>query len=382
MSICLDHESFEYQSLKNRTDIPGFHFDAICSYYLERYGRFPKLDEIPNTNSINVLNNKLGSSKEVYDNESDVPYHQFTTSKEKLKKLLGIPDLDSLEENFLEEIKQKFIQAYPDLDLISFSKVGNKYTINVRRIASKWFNRKAEFEQNENVFSIVVINNLIEKAIQRFGRKIYKITDLDLASPKWNGLIDRSKTNKAFIYNGDIYINVDHATIEDTLHEFLHLILGSLEQKEGDAYYNLISKIASDEQWLESQLPMFYKPGTKQLDRSLSDVLEELFVREMSKYLTGQKSKIREFESKVQDLIIKDFMSGFNQIFNANYSIDSINITNPLLSFQTSLIDLGNKLESTHFSVNLIEKSTKHRINSNLVSKYLQQFNNIQELCN
>ena len=379
MSICLDHESFEYQSLKNRTDIPGFHFDAICSYYLERYGRFPKLDEIPNTNSINVLNNKLGSSEEVLDIESGVPYHQFTTSEEKLKKLLGIPDRDSLEENFLEEIKQKFIQAYPDLDLISFSKVGNKYTINVRRIASKWFNRKAEFEQNENVFSIVVINNLIEKAIQRFGRKIYKITDLDLASPKWNGLIDRSKTNKAFIYNGDIYINVDHATIEDTLHEFLHLILGSIEQKEGKDYYNLISKIASDEQWLESQLPMFYKPGTNQLDRSMSDILEELFVREMSKYLTGQKSKIQEFESEVQNLILNDFMSGFNQIFGANYSID---MNNPLLSFQTSLINLGNNLESIHFSVNLIEKSTKHRINSNLVSKYLQQFNNIQELCN
>lgn len=375
MSICLDHESFEYQSLKNRTDIPGFHFDAICSYYLERYGRFPKLDEIPNTNSINVLNNKLGSSEEVSDDESGVSYHQFITSKEKLKKLLGIPDLDSLEQRFLE---QKFIQAYPDLDLISFSELNNEYTINVRRIASKWFNRKAEFEQNENVFSIVVINNLIEKAIQRFGRKIYKITDLDLASPKWNGLIDRSKTNKAFIYNGDIYINVDHATIEDTLHEFLHLILGSIEQKEGEFYYDLISRIASDEQWLESQLPMFYKPGTNQLDRSMSDILEELFVREMSKYLTGQKNKIREFESEVQNLILNDFMLGFNQIFDANYSID---VTNPLLSFQTSLIDLGNKLESTHFSVNLIEESTKHRINSNLVSKYLQQFNNIQELC-
>ena len=303
--------------------------------------------------------------------ESRVPYYTFTITGEKLKELLGVPDLNSLE--------QEFIQAYPDLDLISFSKLSNKYTINVKRIASKWFNRKAEFEQNENIFSIVVINNLIEKAIQRFGRKIYKITDLDLASPKWNGLIDRSKTNKAFIYNGDIYINVDHATIEDTLHEFLHLILGSIEQKEGKAYYDLISRIASDEQWLESQLPMFYKPGTNQLDRSLSDILEELFVREISKYLTGQKSKIREFESEVQDLILNDFMSGFNQIFDAKYSIDT---TNPLLSFQTSLIKLGNELESTHFSTNLIEKSTKHRINSNLVSKYLQQFSNIQELCN
>ena len=141
----------------------------------------------------------------------------------------------------------------------------------------------------------------------------------------------------------------------------------------------MISKIASDEQWLESQLPMFYKPGTNQLDRSMSDILEELFVREMSKYLTGQKSKIQEFESEVQNLILNDFMSGFNQIFGANYSID---MNNPLLSFQTSLINLGNNLESIHFSVNLIEKSTKHRINSNLVSKYLQQFNNIQELCN
>ena len=97
MSICLDHESFEYQSLKNRTDIPGFHFDAICSYYLENYGRFPKLDEIPNTNSINILSKKYGDPEINSDESTDIEYFTFIINKSKLESNLNKNNKEDLQ---------------------------------------------------------------------------------------------------------------------------------------------------------------------------------------------------------------------------------------------------------------------------------------------
>jgi len=51
MAICINKNSAQYQSLKNRAGISEFMLDAVCSDYLKRFGRFPYLDELPNSNS-------------------------------------------------------------------------------------------------------------------------------------------------------------------------------------------------------------------------------------------------------------------------------------------------------------------------------------------
>ena len=35
---------------------------------------------------------------------------------------------------------------------------------------------------------------------------------------------------KAFIYNGNIYINTDNATIDSPIHEMLHIVIGGLSR--------------------------------------------------------------------------------------------------------------------------------------------------------
>lgn len=382
MSICLDHESFEYQSLKNRTDISGFHFDAICSYYLENYGRFPKVDEIPNTNSLNVLSNKYKNHTIQKDETTETEYYEYIISKTKLHKDLSITTANK------DNVKSKLIDLYPDLN-IEVLQQNNDYIIRANKIPSKWYVRphtysKIRSDVNTSEFNVTAINHYVQAAMTKLGRNVYTITDIDLASKKWRGIIDKSKTAKAFIYNGDIYINTDHATIEDQLHEFLHLVLGAISKNEGESiYYTLLDYMQSDEQWLKQQLDDFTTINGK-LDRSKIDILEELFVREASKYLTGQQSKISEFNKNIQRKIIEDLIGGFNKLLDADYSIDAnlseVEYNNPLLLFQNTLSHVAQNAGSNIFKENIVEAAEQHRIRANLIAKYLK-FSNITEVC-
>ena len=51
MALCINKNSVQYQSLKNRAGIPEFILEAVSRDYMEKYGRLPHLDELPNSNS-------------------------------------------------------------------------------------------------------------------------------------------------------------------------------------------------------------------------------------------------------------------------------------------------------------------------------------------
>ena len=57
--ICINKNSVEYQLLKERANINETVLEALCRYYVENYGRFPYLDELPDSNSIKYLREKL-----------------------------------------------------------------------------------------------------------------------------------------------------------------------------------------------------------------------------------------------------------------------------------------------------------------------------------
>jgi hypothetical protein len=44
----------------------------------------------------------------------------------------------------------------------------------------------------------------------------------------------------AFIYNGDIYVNTDIATIDSQVHELMHIFLGSMRFKNPELYMELV----------------------------------------------------------------------------------------------------------------------------------------------
>lgn len=51
MPVCINKNSVQYQSLKDRAGISELILESVCREYLEKYDRLPHLDEIPRSNS-------------------------------------------------------------------------------------------------------------------------------------------------------------------------------------------------------------------------------------------------------------------------------------------------------------------------------------------
>jgi len=98
-------------------------------------------------------------------------------------------------------------------------------------------------------------------------------------------LIDDVDVNsaKAFIKNGTIYVNVDNATIDSPIHEMLHLFIGSISFSNPQLFQQLMS-IVSNIPNIEERITLFGE------SRTMDDILEEIFVEELSKFVTGQNS--------------------------------------------------------------------------------------------
>jgi hypothetical protein len=80
----------------------------------------------------------------------------------------------------------------------------------------------------ENVNSFAFFNEIIDKLQTLYGINIIPITNAELSQDRWAS-ITGTKGVKSFIYNGNIYINTDIATVDSPVHEFLHLLFGSIK---------------------------------------------------------------------------------------------------------------------------------------------------------
>lgn len=87
--------------------------------------------------------------------------------------------------------------------------------------------------------------------------------------------LDLDSTVKAFIHNGEIYINSSTASIQDPFHEYAHLILGALKSNPNtrDVYVQLLQKALNTEyaaQAIERKRKLYP-------NRSYYDLAEEVF---------------------------------------------------------------------------------------------------------
>lgn len=78
----------------------------------------------------------------------------------------------------------------------------------------------------------------------QFGLTIQPITrsELEILSKENNlGLENKLDVVKAFVLNGQIYINTSNANAEDLFHELSHILLGVVKATNPEAYFELIS---------------------------------------------------------------------------------------------------------------------------------------------
>lgn len=88
--------------------------------------------------------------------------------------------------------------------------------------------------------------------------------------------------HKAFIYDGKIYVNSNKATVNDLMHEYMHLVLGVLKNINLDGYQKLM------ERTMELAKKETFESYQKRYEGlSMYDIAEEYFCNNISYYLTN-----------------------------------------------------------------------------------------------
>lgn len=212
----------------------------------------------------------------------------------------------------------------------------------------------------------------IDKLINLQGIPIHRMTTEELiATPELNSITGLAYA-KAFIFNGEIYINTDNATEDSRLHEMLHLLIGSLKFNKPELYNKIIDKASQFTYSMIDQYEEF--PG-----RSLSDQSEEVAVSELSKWLLGDSLEYRNyFDEAEQQEIYADLYNTLDFCINGNRSIETFENLN---AFNYSLNELNAMLDSKEIKMdNLLEDAKQHRILGNLIEDLRLQ-GKLKEIC-
>lgn len=354
MLACINKNSVEYQSLKQKAGISEDILEAICRGFLEDYGRFPNLDELPLANSESNL-------KEVLHINS-----QNSTSVQEILNYTGketISEANSVINNEFSDLETEIIQLNKEA-IVEITHRPNEYN----------FENANSVEIDENIDNIQVFGNAILKLSSLYGIKFNEITNSDLASNEWIGKIPDSHAVNAFVYNGEIYINTDMASVDAPLHEILHLFVGSIRFTNPRLYEELIN--------MSESFPSYTSLAEEYNGRSRNDINEEIFVTEVAKLFTGRPSNLSNLSGNIIHEITYNVKRVLDTILMGQ---DSVKTISDGRLFTMSLREIAQQVNSKSFvnkfhgTMN-VEGSELHRILNNR-KKDLINDGQLKEIC-
>jgi hypothetical protein len=358
MAVCINKNLSEYQALKKMSGIPETVLDFYCSRFIEKYDRFPELDELPHVNSESYLKQALDSRK--------VGQLDFVDTAN-VFSLTGTENI--------QEANIKLNDICKDLEVTLVEVSDDSVLIETRKRPSKFETRTEKFNPEFDVTSAnnrrTVLRNMLGRMRKLYGINIIEVSSEDLATGEFYDIIPDAKTANAFVFNGNIYINTEYADLDAPIHELTHIILGAMRYTNPSKYFEIIS-LAENFKSLE-KASYLYK------DRTRNDLLEECFVHEFANYLVGIESDIDNLDAKILDTLMYNLTRNMDTMIMGNKSVNGIEDW----SFQDSFLDLAMRAQSSELNqvedVNNMDLATLHRKTANLKSKLLKDGNLIEK---
>lgn len=185
-------------------------------------------------------------------------------------------------------------------------------------------------------------------------------------------------TTKAFIKNGVIYINTTNASSNDLVHEYLHLILGTLKVNNElrQNYENLIySYISSNKSKFDT-----FKEYNSYKGLSEIDLMEEFFIRNFSNWLMDQRGNRADSEIFKQIEQITEYGINSSNIFSESVDITKGFFNEKITIFHKLSHDIAKQLENNE-TVWAFGDTLTTRKYSNWINKQIQD-GQIKEKCN
>lgn len=348
MASCII-KNFEYQKLKEASGISDFSLDVQVLNHQEKFERLPYLDELVGANSEpHLRKNVLGINKN----------NTIQTSK-----LLEITGKDSVEESihFLNN-------TYRDLE-ISALPLNNEAVLDIKK-RPDGFLKKIEQKPQIAKNSSIVFNDITDKLMKVYGIQINTITSAAIARHPDLRTRVHPYNAKGFIYNGEIYINTDIATIDTPVHELLHILMGSMKFSNPEMYYKLIST-AQGFNNLE-ELSKEYE------SMSMPDLLEEAFIGELAKALTNQDNQLDILEAKDLNEIIYHVDRSLDSILSGDYTVKTVAERYSMTIKELSRLTNSDLLNT--FNGGTMSAAHIHRIMANTKQNLIRK-GDLQEKC-
>lgn len=351
MASCININSVEFQTLKSKSGLSDFELQAQCRMFLDKYDRFPYLDELVNSNSEPYLKDAL----------------KMTGTSAKINNILEVTGTDNI-----EEANVALNDEFRDLEITLVPLKTSAHVEIEHRPSIYNIKEKEVIEMDDNINSTALLNQTIDKLARLYGINIIPTSIAELMTEEWNGLVPDAKNTSAFVYNGNIYINTDVANVDAPLHEMMHLFLGSIRFTNPQLYQSLLDKTQNFEDY-----PLLIEQFK---DRTRNDINEEILVEEFSKYLTGLKSKLNDLNESDRYNLFYDLNRVFDSVLMGNSSVNSVNTSE--LGFM-SLKDLAKKVNSSllvnKFKGSLDDNSL-HRIEMNTKAALMRE-GKLEEFC-
>lgn len=272
-----------------------------------------------------------------------------------------------------DNLPEGMAERYSDQDIrniiIDILKIGKKNYINDFLKTSELNNLKLKLNEIKSKTTIGISDNvelvdtILTSLTDNFGIKTVKFNK-DNYSEIQPLSIEDLNTVKAFSKNGVIYVNETEGTIDEPLHEFMHLILNTLKSSNPELFQNIVKNMYKVDGY-EKIAEMY--PNLTRLDLN-----EEAFVRLFS-------------EKATQLMQNTDLLSAVNQtltdIFKPNKDTSKID-TEELLDL--SIIDFINTFGSGLVSG---KQGLYNKSDSNLgaqilnIKQNLIESNDLKETC-
>lgn len=348
-SNCINIKSAEFQTLKKKSGISDFKLQAICRTYMDKYGRFPYLDEL-DSDSTQYLKDQINLKD---DNSA------------KIEDILNYTKTDSI-----EEANVKINDSHRDLE-VTITPLEKEAIVNIDRLPSLYHTEEGKNSDISNVNSKSFLEHVINKFSQLYGIKFIPITTAEISAGKIDTQIIDPEYKSAFVYNNNIYINTDIASIDDPIHEMFHIFLGGIRFKNPDLYFSLVNTAENFKGY--DRMREHYSFKTQQ------DLNEEIFVKELARYYTGLSNQITGLSNPIKHEIEYNLYRMLDITLKGNYSSKSLGIE----AFQFSLKQLAQLLDSAEmkneFQTSLGDAQI-HRILANRKSELLES-NELKQIC-
>lgn len=317
---CINENTGEYQILKHRSGMSPFELNCEIVHYMNKYGRYPKLDELEGADSTKAIESdlKVNLNKE-FQNKENI--------------------LSSTNTESVKDAQIKVNDTYRDKE-VRMEDFGDSVYMEVENRPNKGVTIDDSITHHSGTIlpDAAYFADAIDRLRSLYGFNFKEITNKTLSTNEWLEKVPDGQKASAFIYNGDIYLNIDNLSADAPVHEMLHILFGSMKYSQPRLYDSLVS--------LSEKIPDYQHELDKYPNRARSDVNEEILVTELGKMITGQDSILDNIDS-----------STLNEIkYNINRTLDSMVFGKDSVSklesselMNSSLKHLALVLDSTKF---------------------------------